>query len=79
MTGTVVNHEIVKIFYRYGFYENQNYIKTFDGYFAIPQRLPTMMEGFDWYSPMVLSVYDTREHWTFNETGEANKLNKRYL
>lgn len=67
-TGTVVSHDIVKIFYRYGFYQSENYIKTFDGYFAIGQRLPTLMETFPWYSRTVLTVYDTYEHWTFNAT-----------
>jgi hypothetical protein len=67
-TGTVVSHEISKIYYRYGFYESQNYIKAFNGYFAIAQRLPTMLEPFDWYSKTVLTVYDTYDHWTFNST-----------
>ena len=67
-TGTVVAHEIAKIFYRYGFYENSNYIKTFDGYFAVGQRLPTILEVFDWYSKTVLVVYDTYERWNLNET-----------
>ena len=67
-TGTVVAHEIAKIFYRYGFYETENYIKAFDGYFAVGQRLPTMLEPWDFYSKTVLIVYDTYEHWTFNAT-----------
>jgi hypothetical protein len=67
-TGTVASHQISRVFYRYGFYENENYIKAFDGYFAIGQRLPTMLHVFPWYSKLVLSVYDTRERWTFNET-----------
>lgn len=67
-TGTVVSHEISKIYYRYGFYETENYIKSFDGYFAIGQRLPVIMEPFDWYSKTVLTVYDTYDHWTFNQT-----------
>ena len=33
----------------------------FDGYFAIAQRLPEMLEVFDLYSKIVLTVYDTRE------------------
>lgn len=59
-TGTIAFHKIIRVFYRYGFYENENYIKAFDGYFAIGQRLPTMMHVFPWYSKLVLSVYDTR-------------------
>lgn len=74
-TGTIATHEIAKIFYRYGFYESENYIKAFDGYFAIGQRLPVMLEVFDWYSKSVLTVYDTYEHWTFNaETGEKEMV-----
>lgn len=59
-TGTVVSHNIAKVFYRYGFYENENYIKAFDGYFAVGQRLPKLLEVFPWYSKLVLTVYDTR-------------------
>lgn len=65
-TGTVVSHEISRVFYRYGFYEAENYIKAFDGYFALGQRLPTIMKVFPWYSRLVLTVYDTRERWVFN-------------
>jgi hypothetical protein len=68
MTGTVATHEIAKVFYRYGFYQTENYIKAFDGYFAIAQRLPTILHPFDWYSKLVLTVYDTKERWTFNDT-----------
>jgi len=65
--SSVIIHEITKIYYRYGFYEAQNYIKAFDGYFVIAQRLPTMLEVFDWYSKMVLTVYDTRERWVLGD------------
>lgn len=77
-TGTVVAHEIAKIFYRYGFYETNNYIKTFDGYFAVGQRLPTMLEVFDWYSKTVLVVYDTYERWNFNQTSGKEEQVVRY-
>ena len=33
----------------------------FDGYFATVERLPEMLEIFDWYSKIFLTVYDTRE------------------
>ena len=73
-TGTVVSHNIARVFYRYGFYEAENYIKAFDGYFAVGQRLPTIMHVFPWYSKLVLSVYDTKDRWVFNpETGEEEK------
>ena len=71
--SAVVIHEITKIYYRYGFYESENYIKAFDGYFATAQRLPTMLEIFDIYSKMVLTVYDTRERWELGE-GPQEKL-----
>ena len=74
-TGSVLYHSITKVYYRYGFYQNQNYIKSFDGYFAIPQRLPTIFETFEWYSPQVLVVYDSRERWKFDEEEEEEKHN----
>lgn len=39
-TGTLVDHKIVKFFHRYSYYETTNYIKSFDGYFAVAQKLP---------------------------------------
>lgn len=62
-TGTLIDHKIAKIFYGYGYYEVTNYIKSFDGYFAVVYKLPTMYEPFDWLSKQVLAVYDTRERW----------------
>lgn len=59
-TGTLLDHKIAKIFYRYSYYETSNYIKTFDGYFAIAQKLPISYYPFDWLSKQVLTVYDTR-------------------
>lgn len=32
--------DIVKVFYRYGFYETSNYVKAFDGYIAVVQKVP---------------------------------------
>lgn len=63
-TGTLLTHKISKVFYRYGYYETTNYIKTFDGYFAVVQKLPVTYEPFPWLSRQVLTVYDTRERWT---------------
>lgn len=62
-TGTMLYHKISKVFYQYGFYQTSNYIKTFDGYFAVAQKLPINMEPIDKYSRQVLTVYDTRERW----------------
>lgn len=66
-TGTLSNHQIVKIFNRYAYYGTHNYIKTFDGYFAVVQSLPTTHEPFDNLTRELLTVYDTRERWTFGE------------
>lgn len=39
-----------------------------------------MLEPFDFYSKTVLTVYDTYEHWTFNETtGEKQYDEVEYL
>lgn len=59
-TGTLLNPKITHVYYRYGFYETSNYIKAFDGYFAIVQKIPILYENYPWYSKQVLTVYDTR-------------------
>lgn len=65
-TGQVLSSELAQIFYRYGYYEVPNYIKAFDGYFAIIHDLPAPLEAFDEMSRKVLSVYDTKERWHFD-------------
>lgn len=62
-TGTLLHSKITHVFYRYGFYETANYIKTFDGYFAVTQKVPQAYQKYDHYSKQVISVYDTRERW----------------
>lgn len=62
-TGSLLYHKIAKIFYRYGYYETTNYIKTFDGYFAVVQKIPVSFEPFERLSRQVLTVYDTKERW----------------
>jgi hypothetical protein len=62
-TGTLLYHKISKVFYRYSYYETSNYVKAFDGYFAVVQKLPVVYEPFDWLNRQVLTVYDTRSRW----------------
>lgn len=40
--GKLVDHKISRVYYRYGFYETSNYVKSFDGYFAIVQKVPVL-------------------------------------
>lgn len=72
-TGQVLEAALAKVYYRYGYYEVPNYIKSFDGYFAIIHNLPASLEPFEEMSRKVLSVYDTRERWVFNETTGKNE------
>lgn len=67
-SGHVLEADLTKIYYRYGYYEIPNYIKSFDGYFAIIHNLPPTLEPFEEMSRKVVSVYDTRERWVFNQT-----------
>jgi hypothetical protein len=57
-TGALLSFVIARVFYRYGVYETENYLKTFDRYFAIVQKAPLYIES-DKYSKTVLTVYDT--------------------
>jgi hypothetical protein len=74
-TGTILERKLGKVFYRYGFYETANYIKNFDGYFAVLQKIPIAFQDFDWYNRQVLTVYDTKERWIFNSTEKAEVQN----
>ena len=70
-TGTILESTLGQVFYKYGFYETSNYIKQFDGYFAVVQTLPTIYQDFDWFSKQVLTVYDTKERWVLDSTTET--------
>lgn len=79
-TGQVLESSLAKVFYRYGYYEVPTFIKSFDGYFAIIHKAPNSLEPFEDMSRKVLSVYDTRERWVFNEaTGLKEKATVSYL
>jgi hypothetical protein len=67
-TGTIVDRKLLKMFYRYGFYETTNYVKSFDGYFVLMHKIPTSLGDFIHYSSQIMTVYDTRERWVFNST-----------
>lgn len=62
-SGALNSHKITKAYYNYGFYEAENYIKSFDGYFALAYVLPTIYFPFNDLSRRVVAVYDTREKW----------------
>ena len=42
-TGQILEADLAKVFYRYGYYEIPNYIKSFDGYFAVIHNLPASL------------------------------------
>lgn len=65
--GKLVDHRIERVFYRYGFYETSNYVKSFDGYFAVVQKIPFNFEEYLWYSKQVLTVYDSKDKFQFPE------------
>ena len=62
-TGQLLYGNITHVYYRYGFYETTNYLKVFDGYFAVVQKIPILYENYRYYSKQVLTVYDTRERF----------------
>ena len=59
--------DIVKFFYRYGFYETSNYVKAFDGYFAVVQKIPLIYEEYPFYSKQVLTVYDSHDRFDWGD------------
>lgn len=69
-SGTILQAEskLSKVFYRYGYYDVAGFIRHFDGYFAVIHNLPQSLEPFEEMSRKVLTLYDTRERWVFNQT-----------
>lgn len=64
---------IVRIFYRYGFYETMNYVKVFDGYIAVVQKLPSLYQDFPFYNKQVLTVYDSHDRFSWEDPRQADK------
>ena len=77
-TGSLQHPKINHVYYRYGFYETTNYLKVFDGYFAVVQKIPILYEDYPWYSKQLLTVYDTRERYKFR-MAEGDVTSSRML
>ena len=76
-TGSLQHPKIAHVYYRYGFYETSNYLKVFDGYFAVAQKIPILYKDYPWFSQQVLTVYDTKERFKpmlFEEDVPASRM-----
>lgn len=62
--GSVLNSQITRIYEKYSYYLSTNYLKSFDGYFAVVQVLPSFLHHLVRYSKQVLAVYDSRPNRT---------------
>ena len=67
--GSVLESRITKVYQRYAYYQSTNYLKAFDGYFAVVQVLPSFLHNIVNYSRQILAVYDAR----------PNRTNPQYL
>lgn len=68
-SGSVLETRITKVYQRYAYFLSTNYLKAFDGYFAVVQVLPYWLREMVNYSRQVLAVYDAR----------PNRTNPQYL
>lgn len=62
--GSVLDAQITRIYEKYSYYLSTNYLKSFDGYFAVIQTLPSFLDNMVKYSKQILAVYDSRPNRT---------------
>lgn len=63
-SGSVLQTTISRIYEKYSYYLSTNYLKGFDGYFAVVQTLPSFLHQMVNYSRQILAVYDARPNRT---------------
>lgn len=61
--GHIVSQILHRVFYRYGYYSTNNYVKATElGYMAISYIIPPLVEYMTNYSRQVIALYDTKDY-----------------
>jgi len=62
-----------RVYYRYGFYETYNEVKTISGYVAIGYTLPSSYTIFPEYKRQYIAVYDTSDYPHESDKGYSER------
>lgn len=73
--GNVLSSIVHRIYYRYGYYNSVNNVKTASGYMAISYVIPYIYDYMTNKSKQIVAVYDTRDYDDDHERG----FSERYM
>jgi hypothetical protein len=71
--GNVLSSIIHRIYYRYGFYNTVNDVKTSSGYLAISYIIPYTQEYMTKYTRQIVAVYDTTDYPGEHDLGYSTR------
>lgn len=69
--------ELVKVYYRYGYYLTYNQVRAYNGFVVVPYIIPVAQDKFSNYSKQHIAIYDSREYSDDKKTPEGYL--KRYI
>lgn len=75
--GRIGYVELVKVYYRYGYYLTYNQVRAYNGFVVVPYIIPTIQDKFSNYSKQHVAVYDSKEYSDDIKTPEGYL--KRYI
>lgn len=75
--GRIGYTELVKVYYRYGYYETYNKVRSYNGFVVIPYVIPVAQEKFSNYSKQQIAIYDSKEYSDDKRTPDG--YFKRYI
>lgn len=71
--GNVLSSIVHRIYYRYGYYNTVNDVKTSSGYLAISYTIPYTQEYQTNYTRQIVAVYDTLDYPGDHELGYSTR------
>lgn len=60
--GNIISEILHRIYYRYGYYNTVNEVRTANGYVAITYIIPYVQEYISNKTRQVVAVYDTHDY-----------------
>jgi hypothetical protein len=73
--GRILSTILHRVYYRYAFYESDNFVKSAGGYLAVGYTLPAVFEEWTPWTSQLIVVYDTRDY----EGDSAMGYSERYM
>ena len=60
--GRIGYVELSKVYFRYGYYNTYNLVRSYNGFVVIPYVIPADQEKFTNYSKQHIAIYDSKEY-----------------